>query len=173
MLKPDEIEIRRIIYKLIKKNPGLHASKIADILRISGQLTDYHLLNLEREQIVTPVKEKGYRRYYLKGEISRDDRKKLSILRQETPLKIILLLLKHKSLTHKEIHSYFDIAASTLSYHIQKLVKINMITFDYIKKEKRYKIINEKEVKKLLIEYEPHSTVDNFSETWFKLTQKK
>jgi predicted transcriptional regulator len=166
MKELSEIQLRRRIYILIQKNPGLHASKIAEILDVKGQLADYHLLYLERDGLVNAVKEEGYCRYYITGEISREDRQKLGILRQEIPIKIVLLLLKCRYLTHNELHDYFDIAASTLSYHLKKLVKNNIVTSEIVNKEKKYKLINEKEIENLLIKYKPYSWIDNFEDAW-------
>jgi predicted transcriptional regulator len=166
MYKDSEFEIRKKIYSLINKNPGLHFRRIVKLLDISLQLADYHLLYLEKLDLISSVKEAGYKRYYINGDIGRDDRKRLSLLRQEIPLKIILLLLKEYSLTHKDILKYFDIAASTLSYHLKKLVISGLIYIEFENNEKRYKIHDKKVIIDLLIKYKPFSMIDNFSKVW-------
>ena len=88
-----ELEIRRKIHKIITKNPGIHASKIAEIVSLSGQTTDYHLLYMERNEIINSTKQEGYRRYYAKGKLGFKDRRQIAILRHETPLKIVLILI--------------------------------------------------------------------------------
>lgn len=170
MYKEPDLEIRRKIYNLIEKNPGLNAKKISDILKISGQLADYHLLYLERHNIIQSAKEEGYRRYYKIGEMGKEERKKLSLLRQEIPLKIVLLLLEKYSLSHKELLSFFDIAPSTLSYHLKKLVKNDIIFFQIIVSEKKFRIKDINYVKSLLIKYKPYSWVDNFTDAWSDLS---
>lgn len=170
MYNEPDLEIRRKIYNLIKKNPGLNAKKISDILKISGQLADYHLLYLERHNIIQSVKEEGYRRYYKLGETGKEERKKLSLLRQEIPLKIVLLLLENFSLSHKELLSYFDIAPSTLSYHLKKLIKNDIVYSETIASEKKFRIKNKEYVKGLLIKYKPYSWVDNFTDAWSDLS---
>ena len=161
-----ELETRRKIYNLIVKNPGLHALRIAELLNISSQLADYHLLYLERNDIVQAVKEAGYRRYYLKGVIGSENRRTLSLLRQEVPLRIILYLLKNKTGQHKEINKEIDIAASTLSYHLKKLVKYNVLDFSYTGDEKLYFIKNRKEIIQLILEYKPHTLIEKFRDLW-------
>jgi predicted transcriptional regulator len=165
-----EFEIRRKIFKLILKNPGLHSSKIAEILKISGQLADYHLLYLERSNVITAVKEAGYRRYYVKGKIGIEERQRLSLLRQEMPLKIVLYLLKNPNTKHKELYKFLEIAPSTLSYHLKKLIKIGIVTFYVLNNVVFYYIKNDKEIIQLLMKYEPHSWIDNFEDVWADFT---
>ena len=85
-----ELKTRRKIYNFISKNPGLHLSKIAELLKMRISLVEYHLLFLEKKKIVTLVKEFGYVRCYPCGreEIGSADKKILSLIRQEIPLKI-------------------------------------------------------------------------------------
>ena len=39
------------IYRVIAKNPGIHLSKIAELLNISVALADYHLYYMEEKDI--------------------------------------------------------------------------------------------------------------------------
>lgn len=167
-----EVKIRRKIYVLISRNPGLHTNRIAEILKISGQLADYHLIYLERNGIIKTVKEEGYRRYYIEGKIGIQDRQRLSLLRQEIPLKIVLFLLKNPYSQHKEILGYLDIAASTLTYHIQKLIKKDIISVQISYGEKKYIIKDKKEIIHLLMKYKPYSCIDTFEEVWLDFTWK-
>ena len=164
-----ELEIRRKIYKLIEKNPGLHAKRIAELLSLSGQLTDYHLLYLERNKLITSMKEAGYRRYYVEGEIGLQDRRRIAVLRQETPLRIVLFLINHPDAQHKEILEQLKIAKSTVSYHLKKLVKNEIISVHTWGNNTRYRITNEKEIIRLLIRYKPYSRIDSFKDMWVDL----
>lgn len=164
-----DLEIRRQIYSLIVKNPGIHAREIAQMLSVSGQLTDYHLLCMERQDLITAVKEEGYRRYYCKGKLGIKERRRIAILRQEIPLKIVLHLLKHPNLKHREVLEYFDISKSTLSYHLKKLVKHEIISEHIIGRAKEYKVINEKEIMELLIRYKPYSRKEALKDAWVDL----
>jgi len=164
-----ELEIRRKIYTLILENPGLHAKKIADILSLQGQLADYHLAYLERAEIVTTIKEEGYRRYYATGKLGIKERKRISILRKDIPHRIILFLLQNPYSTHKEILDQLDIVKSTLSYHIVKLLKQGLLLVHSQEKGKTYTVVNEKEIIRLLIKYKPYHRIESFKETWIDL----
>ena len=98
MRKKFELDSQKKIYVLILKQPGLNLSSVAKQLEISVQLAQYHLQKLEKYGLITSINEEGYIRYYVKGVISSKEKKFFSLLRQKTPLEIVLFLLKHPSL---------------------------------------------------------------------------
>ena len=171
MTKFPKLENRRRIYDLLLKNPGLHLSKIAELLNIRISLAEYHLLFLEKHNIIITISETGYRRYYIKGvTIGPKEKRILAVLRQEIPLKIVLFLLKNQNATHKEILERFEIAKSTLSYHLKKLVNRGIINIQMLNNEKTYKVMNENEIMMLLIRFKPYRLLDGFKDIWADLT---
>jgi len=165
-----ELETRKKIYDLISKNPGLHLSKIADLLRMRISHVEYHIIYLEKNQVISTVKEKGYTRYYIKGEIGTADKKILSLLRQEIPLRIILFLLKNVNAKHKNILKNFNLAPSTLSYHLKKLVQNGIVTMHTYGDIRGYSIINREEIIGLILQYKPYFVIDGFKDVWLDLT---
>lgn len=173
MVESTELETQKQIYILISKEPGLHISKIAELLRIDEPLALYHLRYLEKHELVTCVREEGYTRYYLKGEVGIEDRKLLSLLRQEIPLRIILFLLQHPGSSHKVILEQFDIAKSTLSYHLKKLVKRDIIVCVSIGDNQGYSVVNESNIIRCLLQYKPSRVVLGLKDTWVDFTVRK
>jgi predicted transcriptional regulator len=164
-----ELEIRRKIYDLIGKNPGLHLSKIAELLDIRKSLIEYHLLYMEKSEVITSTKDTGYTRYYVVGEIGSREKRFLSVMRQETPLRIVLFLVKNTNARHKEILEQFHIAPSTLSYHLKKLIDNEIIIASLDGEEKRYGLKDEKATVGLLIRYKPYSVFESFKDVWMDL----
>ncbi len=164
-----ELETRRKVYDLVSRNPGLHLSKIAELLKMRISLDEYHLLYLEKNGVILSSKEAGYSRYYIKGKIGTADKKILSILRQKIPLKIVLFLLKNDCSQHRYMIKNFDIAPSTLSYHLKKLVKIGIISQTSFGDDKGYSIINREELIRILMQYKPYSVIDGFADIWSDL----
>ena len=165
-----ELETRRTIYDLVSRNPGLHLSKIAEILKIRTSLVEYHLLFLEKHRIVRAVKESGYMRYYIEGMIGKSDKKILSILRQEIPLRVILFLLKNDNAKHKDIIKNVDISPSTLSYHLKKMVDHGIIYLNKHDKNRGYSITNKEGIIGLLVQYKPYDLIDSFKDVWVDLS---
>ena len=165
-----ELETRRTIYDLVSRNPGLHLSKIAKLLKMRTSLVEYHLLFLEKHQVVRGVKESGYTRYYIEGMIGTSDKKILSILRQEIPLRVMLFLLKNDNSQHKEILKNVDISSSTLSYHLKKMVDHGIIYVNTYGENRGYSITSKEEIVGLLIKYKPYSLIEGFTDVWLDLS---
>ncbi len=165
-----ELETRRKIYDLIHQNPGIHLSKISQILKMRTSLVEYHLLFLEKHEIISPDKETGYKRYYLKGQIGVKDKRYLFILRQKTVLEIILFLLKNDVSLHKVILENVNVSPSTLSYHLNKLIKNDIIELNRYGENKGYRVKNRDEIVSILIQYKPFRILDGFEDIWNDLT---
>jgi len=165
-----ELETRRKIYDLVAKNPGLHLSRIAELLVMRTSLVEYHLIYLEKSQIVIPSKESGYARYYIRGAVGIEDKRFIAILRQDVPLRIVLYLLKNVRSQHKDILENLDIAPSTLSYHLKKLVKHGLIAVHTYGEERGYYITNREEILRILMQYKPYNLIESFKDIWVDLT---
>ena len=166
-------ETRKKIYDIVAKHPGLHLSKIAELIDMRPSHAEYHLVYLEKNNHIFGIREKGYfKRFYVKGsEVGVDDKKLLSLLRQTTPLRIVILLLKsNKILQHKDIAKKLNLNPSTLSYHFKKLIDINIVDVSYYGKEKGYALKNKTMVKNILNKYniniEVHVAAEDFKDIW-------
>ena len=161
------LKTRQKIYTLIANNPGLHLSKIADLLNIRISLAEYHLQYMEKDKLISIIREKGYKRYYIEDSgVGSKDKKLLSLFRQETPLKIVLFLLKHPQSKHKEIADNLGLSTSTLSYHLNKLVRHGIVSEPVVGEVKGYNIINKKEISAILRRYQLQRLIEKFTETW-------
>lgn len=162
-----DIEIRRNIYDLISKKPGLNLNEIVKHLQIGHQLAGYHINYLiKNELIVAEAMEEAHRRYYIKGKVGVIDKKLLPILRQDIPLEIILLLLQQSYLQHKDILAYFQLAPSTLSYYLKKLVKKGVIAVDVVGGIRQYYVVNQKEIIQCIVRYKPSPVYKRVTDTW-------
>ena len=141
-------------------------------------LVEYHLNYLEKAEIILSMVEDGYKRYYVqpgKGVdagpgIGYPERKILGVLRQEIPLQITLFLLNNNQAAHTEIASHLKISPSKLSYHLKKLLRLNVIKKLGRTDGKGYVIENEKEILRLLTTHKPpQDMLDEFSDLWESL----
>jgi len=160
-------QIREKIYDLVDKNPGLHLSKIAEMMGIRISLAEYHLLQLE--QINRVVAEKGdgfYKRYYVyNNRITEKQKTIIGLLRQEIPLQIVLYLLKNPDARHKEMLQDLELTTSTLTYHLHKLVKEGLVVAPDFG-EKGYSIADRKTTIGYLKKYRIYTVADYFKEVW-------
>jgi predicted transcriptional regulator len=160
---------RRKIYNLISLNPGLHLSKIAEILDMRISLAEYHLLQMEKSNVITAIRDdSGYfKRFYIKdSDIGIKEKKILSLLRQELLLKIVLFLYKNPNAKHKEISECLKIVPSTLSYHLGRLEENDIVDVTPYGKEKGYLLKNEKEIIWVVRKYKLELLLERFKDMW-------
>ena len=96
MLSKDDIlklETRRRLYNFILKNPGLHLREIKRRTNLPMGSLQYHIKSLNKYGIVVSKVNHGYIRFYSIKSVGNRDKEIINILRQEIPLRIILLLL--------------------------------------------------------------------------------
>lgn len=62
----NEEDIRKKICELLSRNPGLHISKIADVLTMKISEVETQLQILEQQNVITVTHETGYPRYFLR-----------------------------------------------------------------------------------------------------------
>lgn len=177
-----ELQTRKRIFEEVCKFPGLHLREIARQLEQSVPLVDYHLNLLERHGIVTAITEGQYKRYYPKDQIgselkrdslSQEEKRTVALLRQRIPLQIVLFLMKNESAQHKDMLPAMGVSASTLSHHLNKLARRGIITKTSTGDDRGYRIANEAQTARLLMNYEapPGTIVDSFIEIWEELKQ--
>lgn len=166
-----ELDSRREIYELVEDQPGVHLSKIADMLEMNVSLAEYHLRFLEKNDLIKSVKKKGYKRYFpTKEMVEPEDKEILFELRKEVPLTIVFLLIENERMTHKEILKEMDIAKSTLSYHLKKLENMDILDSKKYGKKKGYFLKDRKGLVQLLVKYKPHDVLDGFADIWKDLS---
>jgi len=167
-----QIDSRRKIFLFIKKNPGLHEREISRQMNIPLGTLDYHLHFLEKRDLIKTRSDGHYTRYFISGEISLQAEILLKILRQKTPRKILVFLLESKHAFHRDIQNHLGLAASTVSFHLNKMVELGVIKKVVIGRESIFSVISPDKVIDLLITYKKSfidSAVDNFVDTWLEL----
>jgi len=165
MNEPLDLEIKTKIYKIILTNPGLNLSTIANLLETSVALADYHLYQMEKDELIIIVKEGGYKRVYIKDSIGAEDKTILSLFQQEYPLKIVLYILNHPKSKPKIIREKIDISPALLTYYLKKLSKYGVIAANPNTK-KEFSVTDKKRITNLLIQYRPNILLKRFKQTW-------
>ncbi len=144
---------REIILREIQLNPGIHMRELQRRLKMPTGTLTYNLQVLEKEGKIYSRVEGGYRRYYALTLKRESERKIIAVLRLRTPRRILAYLLVNPGASQKEISEYLNISAGTLSYHMKKLVSMNIVEERKEGQIKKYWIKDEYTVKNLLINY--------------------
>ncbi|MFB5637386.1 MAG: winged helix-turn-helix transcriptional regulator [Nitrosarchaeum sp.] len=131
------------ILEFIVSNPSSHLRKIKINLGYSMGTIQYYLKILEKEGKIKSIKTKFYKNYY---HISESDEKMLSILNLDSPRNIVIFLLQHESATHKEIAKGVELSSSTISWHMKRLVELQIVQTEYSGKYTIYRLKNRNDV---------------------------
>lgn len=167
-----ELETRRSIYDCIKEFPGIHLREIQRKLEMPMGLLEYHLLFLERNRLVSFEKEDRYKRFY-PSKSGIKNKAILSLLRQDIPRKIIILLLEGETARHGDLLGHLEISPSTLSFHLKKMVKAKVVHQEKKGRTRSYSVIDRETVIETLITYQDSfldELVDRFAEMWLGIS---
>ena len=126
-----KLETRHEIFKFIKKNPGLHLREISRRTHIPRTTLRHHINCLEKQDLLDDVKEKSYKRYYIKKNLGSKDKEILDLLRQEIPIKIFLYLLYSKAFSQVELSKELKLNPKTVKYYLKKMVNVGIIEKTY------------------------------------------
>jgi len=165
-----EFENRKKIYHLILKKPGLHLREIGRLVDISFGALRYHLDYLKKRGLIKSIQDKGFTRYYVTNDVGNKEKTLLSVFRQETLCKILIIfmLCENKHIFFKEdlknlpfIKTWYDPEnyqllkhRTTLDYHLKKLVENKILKIVKIKTKIGYILIDSEEIWEFLIKYE-------------------
>jgi predicted transcriptional regulator len=177
MAKEDilELENRKKIYNHILKSPGLHEREIAREIGMPLSTLNYHLNYLTKRELVMAKPEGHYTRYYVVRKVGIKDKKVISLLRQSLPRRIIMFLLLHPNSSHQDICKHLQVAPSTTSFHLNKLIDAGIIERLSKSGRNRYAIREAEDIADLLIIYKNSffdSAVDRFVDAWMEFSPK-
>ncbi len=178
-----ELETRRDIYNLVYSQPGLHLREIQRQLGMHVNLVEYHIHQLIGSELVVSVHQGGYNRFFPAqapgsdrqvDRLTSQEKRVLGMMRQPMPLRIMVYLLATGSSQHKDICDHLGCAPSTLTYHMKKMVKGQMVVQTTAGEGKGYHLSDRRSVARLLMLYKPapFDQVDAFSELWLDLSQE-
>jgi len=147
----------------------MHEREIANRLDLNYGTLHYHLKYLEKRELVVTRTDGHYTQYYATGKVSRKDKKLLIYLRQKAKRRIIIHLLTNGPCMHKTLCEYIGLARSTTSFHLNILVKSEIIAREGRGREVYYHVCEPEYLSDLIITFEKSfgdNTVNKFAETW-------
>jgi DNA-binding MarR family transcriptional regulator len=124
-LKKDEIldhYVRGKIHGYILANPGDHYNSIKKTLGISNSSFAYHLSVLEREGVIKSRRDGIYKRFY-PSEMRIPENGGL----KESQRIIIETIKESPGISQKDIATMLGVSSSTVNYHLQDLIKDDIV----------------------------------------------
>jgi predicted transcriptional regulator len=169
-----ELEARKIIYDFVVSSPGTHLREVQRQVNLPLGTVEYHLKYLVEREMLVEKADGNYKRYYPVGLYGSVDKQLLSLLRQEIPRRVVMKLLLNPGINFKVLSEGFPVSASTLSYHLSKLLEGDVVRKVKKGRESLYYVNNQEEVAKVLLTHRKSfldSLVESFANLWeeFKL----
>ena len=139
------------ILQFIQQNPGLHLRKIKVRMHISLGTAQYHLDKLEKMGRITSTRLGLYKHYFPIGIFHENEKEILKVLGQETTREILMLIIERQAPTQTDIVNTVGISASSVSWHIKYLIKIQLVDEIKMGRFKRYQLHDRETSSKYII----------------------
>ena len=164
-----ELEVRRKIFNVVRNFAGCHLREIQRTAKMSFGGVSYHLAYLERHQLIKTEKDGRNIRYFPMN-LSFEDERLLSLLRQKSVRTMLLFIFSNEGCTHIQIVSSLKLSASTITWHLKKLLLSGIISENKMGKFKTYILnIPKARIMNLLIFYRESfldKLVDGLIDLW-------
>lgn len=166
------LENRRRIYDRVREVPGIHLRALQRDLSMPLGTLEYHLYQMEKESLLAIRDHGRFKSYFTQEALDRRDRDVLYYLRQEMPRRIALQIVDAPGISFKELALHMPISASTLSFHLKKLVAAQVVQEQPVGREKTYVCPEPERIKRLVVQYRASfvdELVDRFAAAWLNL----
>lgn len=163
-----ELASRQRILRAIERSPGLHFRELQRRLATGTGILDYHLRRLEKQGLVKAEKKRGNRRFFPVG-FSEADREVLSLLRAHTCRHLLLALLEHPGLSHRDLTRRLELSPSSITWSLQRLDAHGLLRIEERGREKHYALADSTRVLRVLTVYHDSfldRLVDKFIESF-------
>lgn len=114
--------IRRELYDLVSRRPGLHLRAIGRETGLPVGQVVYHLGRLERTGLLGSRRDGTFKRYFATRFVDRHEKEVYAALRHVVPRRMAIALLSHAPRSQRELTEEVHVAPSTLSFHARRLV---------------------------------------------------
>ena len=154
-----------LIVSEIKKNPGIRFREVMEKINLSNGVLSYYVRKLENNGVIKTQRTTRVSRFFI-NDMTEEESKVASRLRQTTPKAILVSLLENDTMEFQEIVSSVGKASATVSFYLSKLVN-DGIVFQEINLKKRYFVVEKQRIANLITEYHPdvvESASDNLAD---------
>ena len=138
----------------IKKNPGIRFREVMKKINLSNGVLSYYVRKLENNGIIKTKRTTRVSRFFI-NDMTEEESKLVSRLRQSTPKAILITLLENDRLGFQEIVSNVGKANATVSFYLSKLVSDEIVNYKKVDLKKKYFIVERQRIANLITEYHP------------------
>ena len=155
-----------LIISEIKKNPGIRFREVMEKISLSNGVLSYYVRKLENNGVIRTKRTTRVSRFFI-NDMTQEETKVVSRLRQTTPKAILVSLLENDKMEFREIVSSVGKASATVSFYLSKLVNDEIVSYKKVNLKKNYFIVEKHRIANLITEYHPdviESASDNLAD---------
>lgn len=119
-------ELQQKLLLSIDENPGIRYRELLRLINSSNGVLSYHINRLEKMNLVIVERRARMTRFFPRN-ISNEIMGVMGFLRNQTSYEIIKLVHDRGPTSQQEIMNYTKKAASTISWHMKKLLDDNIV----------------------------------------------
>ncbi len=129
---------RKRIYDHVEQHSGSHLREIGRRCGLPLGTALYHLDRLEAEGLLSVRRDGRYKRYFPSQGLGRKEKDLLSAYRHDVPRRIAHALLGSPAMTQRELCAALSVSRSTLSFHVNDLIRRGVLRRELGHRENRY-----------------------------------
>ena len=114
------------LMNIVERNPGIRYRELLRLTNLSNGVLTYHLTELTGSNFINVDRKRGVTRYY-SVQISSEETRIISHIKNRVSRNILLLLVERDSCTLSEIATLINKAPSTVSWYLQRLLNANIV----------------------------------------------
>ena len=155
-----------LILKTIEKNPGIRYREIMDELGLKNGTLSHHLQKLEKQSVLRVERTPRVARFYPLS-VNEAEIPIITRLRQETPRRILRLLLDLDEVNFSEMFLRIKRSPGTTSRYVTELVDDGIVKDRFEKGKRFFSLPDKYTVNKLISKYHPDlmdKTTENYSD---------
>ena len=167
-----DLEARRRIAQFVQESPGLHMRELAARLAMPVSTLEYHCYQLVKHGQLVTRESAGFKAFYPGTGMDRRDKDILYLVRHDAPRRICTHLLLNPGATPKDLRVVLPVSAPTLTFHLNKLRKAEILREEPDGRTKRLYVVDPERVASVLVTYRRSfldDAVDRFADTWLAL----
>ena len=144
---------RKRIYEQVEQHSGSHLREIGRKCDLPLGTALYHLDRLEAEGLITVRRDGRYKRYFPAQGLGRKEKDLLSAYRHDVPRRIAHALLATPAMTQRELCRELLVSRSTLSFHVNDLIRRGVLRRELGARENRYALDDPDLTREILARY--------------------
>jgi DNA-binding transcriptional ArsR family regulator len=160
-----DYKTRRRVFLVVSGNPGINESELVRLSGLNRGSVRYALEYLEKHELITGSREDKFVHYFPKDKIGSAQKTILKRIQRSIPRSLVVYVLLFPGSGFGQIAAEFELSASTISYHLGRLVNAGILDREKKGKETIFRLRDPETVSDVLVTFQ-ESYLANLMDRW-------